>query len=59
MFSFKNNLLQRFLSAALMLGGILLMWLAPEVGVGALLFASGVVVELVAVRLEQQRRHRH
>ena len=59
MISFKNNLLRRFPAAALVLGGILLMWLAPEAGMGALLFASGLVVELVAVKIEQQRRHQH
>jgi len=59
MFSFKNNLLRRFLGTALVPGGILLMWLAPAAGMGALLFASGLIVELVAVKIEQERRHQH
>lgn len=54
MFLFKNKRLRRIAGLALMVGGGLLLWLAPETGVGIVLLAAGVVVEIVGITLERR-----
>ena len=57
MFLFKNKRLRRSIGITLMVAGGLLMWLAPDVRVGVLFLAAGIVIELVGIGLEHERRH--
>lgn len=52
----KNKRLRRSLGAILAVTGGLLMWLAPEARVGILLFSTGIVLELIGIWLEHERR---
>ena len=54
MFLFKNKRLRRFTGLALMAGGGLMLWLAPEVGVGIVLLVAGVLLEIVGITLERR-----
>lgn len=54
MFLFKNKRLRRFTGLALMTGGGLMLWLAPEVGVGIVLLVAGVLLEIVGITLERR-----
>ena len=54
MFLFKNKRLRRILSIVLVVAGGLLMWLAPNISAGMLLFAAGIAVELIGIRLEHE-----
>jgi hypothetical protein len=56
MLLFKNNRLRHFVDATLMVAGGLLMWFAPEVGVGVLLLVTGIVIELVGIWFEHAQR---
>ncbi len=55
MFLFKNKRLRRYLGAALVVTGGLLMWFAPEVGVGVFVLAAGIVIEVIGIWLERER----
>jgi hypothetical protein len=55
MFLFKNKHLRRYLGAALVVTGGLLMWFAPEVGVGVFVLLAGIAIELVGIWLERER----
>jgi hypothetical protein len=55
MFPFKNKRLRRYLGAALVVTGGLLMWFAPEVGVGVFVLAAGIVIEVIGIWLERER----
>lgn len=57
MFLFKNRRLRRAIGFMLIFAGGLLMWLAPEIHAGAILFATGILFELVGIKLEQKQRH--
>lgn len=50
----KNKRVRRGIGLALVVAGGLLMWLAPEAGVGIFLLAAGVLLELVGIALEQR-----
>jgi len=52
----KNPRIRRTSAAVMILLGIFLMLLAPEVWPGALLFGSGIVLELVGIALEHKAR---
>jgi hypothetical protein len=52
MFFIKNRKLRRPLGAALVVAGGLLMWLSPEVLLGALMFAAGIALEGIGIWLE-------
>jgi hypothetical protein len=54
MFLFKNKQLRRLFGAVLVVAGGLLLWLAPNAHVGIVLFASGIVIELVGIGLERK-----
>jgi len=54
MFLFKNKRLRRVTGLALMAGGGLLLWLAPEVGVGIALLVAGVLLEIIGITLERR-----
>jgi hypothetical protein len=54
MFLLKNKQLRRITGLALMAGGGLLLWLAPEVGFGLVLLAAGVLLEIVGITLERR-----
>lgn len=54
MFLFKNKRLRRITGLALMTGGGLLLWLAPEVGVGIALLVAGVLLEIIGITLERR-----
>ncbi|MDP2241983.1 MAG: hypothetical protein Q8K18_17750 [Burkholderiales bacterium] len=54
MFLVKNKRLRRITGLALMAGGGLLLWLAPEAGVGIVLLVAGVVLEIVGITLERR-----
>ncbi|MEQ1774872.1 MAG: hypothetical protein ABL891_13925 [Burkholderiales bacterium] len=56
MYILKNKRLRRSLGAILAVTGGLLMWLAPEARVGILLFSTGIVLELIGIWLEHERR---
>jgi hypothetical protein len=55
MFLFKNKRLRRYLGVALVVTGGLLMWFAPEVGVGVFVLAAGIVIEVIGIWLERER----
>jgi hypothetical protein len=55
MFFFKNNKLRRTLGAALMVTGVLLIWLSPTVQLGALMLAAGIALEGIGIWLEHGR----
>lgn len=48
----KNKRLRRPIGAALVVAGGLLMWLSPEVLLGAFMFATGVALEGIGIWLE-------
>ena len=50
----RNRLVQRSVALALMILGGLLMFLAPEVWIGAIPFALGIVLEVIGVRIEHR-----
>lgn len=50
----KNRRTRRTTAAIIMVLGGVLMFLAPEVWQGALLFAMGVVLELFGIALERK-----
>lgn len=52
----KNPRIRRTISVIIILSGAILMLLAPEVWPGALLFAAGVVLELVGITLERKAK---
>lgn len=54
MFLFKNKRVRRITGLALMVGGGLLLWLAPEVGFGIALVAAAVVLEIAGITLERR-----
>lgn len=54
MFPFRNRRLRRITCLALMAGGGLLLWLAPEAGFGIVLLAAGVLLEIVGITLERR-----
>ncbi|HUL41559.1 MAG TPA: hypothetical protein VLV32_06620 [Burkholderiales bacterium] len=51
----RNRKKRRALAAALLVLGAVLMWLAPEVWWGLVLFAVAIALELVGIRLEHAR----
>lgn len=52
----KNTRIRRASAAIMILLGAMLMLLAPEVWPGALLFVSGIVLELVGIALEHKAK---
>jgi Zn-dependent membrane protease YugP len=52
----KNSRIRRASAAILILLGAILMFLAAELWPGALLFASGVVLELAGIALERKAK---
>lgn len=48
--------LRRTVGGLCVAAGALLMWLAPNVLAGAMLFAAGVVLEIVGITLERRDR---
>lgn len=48
----KNTRIRRTSALIMVLLGAILMFLAPEVWPGALLFALGVIIELIGISLE-------
>ena len=52
----RNPRIRRATAAIMMVAGAILMFLAPEVWQGALLFALGVVLELVGITLEHKAK---
>ncbi len=50
----RNRRIRRATAVIMMGAGAILMFLAPEVWQGALLFALGVVLELVGITLEHK-----
>lgn len=50
----KNKRVRRGIGLVLVVAGGLLMWLAPEVGVGVFLLAAGVLLEIIGIALEQR-----
>jgi hypothetical protein len=52
---FKNKQLRRFLGVTLVVGGGLLMWLAPDARAGMSLLAAGIGIELIGIWLERER----
>jgi Zn-dependent membrane protease YugP len=50
----RNRRVRRSAAGALIAVGILLMMLAPSVGAGLVLFALGIVLELVGLALEHR-----
>jgi len=49
-----NRTLRRGAAAALILGGAVLLWLAPSSVPGVLAFAAGLVLELLGLALERR-----
>lgn len=52
----RNARMRRASAAIMMILGAIMMFLAPEVWQGALLFALGVVLELVGIALEHKAK---
>ena len=52
----RNTRIRRATAVIMMAAGAILMFLAPEVWQGALLFALGVVLELVGITLEHKAK---
>jgi len=52
----KNPRIRRTIAVTIILLGAILMLLAPEVLPGALLFVSGVILELVGIALERKAK---
>jgi membrane-anchored protein YejM (alkaline phosphatase superfamily) len=52
----KNQRIRRTIAAILVVLGAILMLLAPEVWPGALLFVSGIVLELAGIALERKAK---
>lgn len=50
----KNKRARRLLVLALLVGGGLLMWLAPEVSAGVALLIAGLVLEIAGITLERR-----
>ena len=51
----KNKRMRRSIGLVLVIAGGLLMWLAPEeAGVGVVLLAAGVLLEIVGITLERR-----
>ncbi len=50
----KNQRIRRTIAAIMIVLGAILMLLAPEVWPGALLFVSGIVLELAGIALERK-----
>lgn len=50
----KNQRIRRTIAAIMIVLGAILMLLAPEVWPGALLFLSGIVLELAGIALEHK-----
>lgn len=51
---FRNRRIRRSLAVALMAAGLLLLMLAPSVGLGLAFFGLGIVLELVGLVLEHR-----
>jgi membrane-bound ClpP family serine protease len=52
----KNQHIRRTIAAILIVLGAILMLMAPEVWPGALLFVSGIVLELAGIALERKAK---
>ena len=50
----KNKRARRLLVLALLVGGGLLMWFAPEVSAGVALLIAGLVLEIAGITLERR-----
>ena len=50
----RNKRLRRVTGLILVIGGGLLMWLAPEVTAGVVLLIAGVVLEIAGITLERR-----
>jgi hypothetical protein len=53
----KNTRTRRASAVIMMVLGAILMFLAPEVWQGALLFVMGVVLELIGISLEHKAKN--
>lgn len=52
----KNPRIRRTIAAIMILLGAILMLLAPEVWPGAMLFVSGIVLELAGIAMERKAK---
>ncbi|HUV99086.1 MAG TPA: hypothetical protein VMV88_02935 [Gallionella sp.] len=50
----KNQRIRRTIAAIMIVLGAILMFLAPELWPGALLFALGIILELAGIALERK-----